>query len=813
MHDDITEIMKGREIMRVISMLVIFVVGIILSTIPVKAEGNHEAYYVDEKNGNDINDGTSDTNAVKTIQRAMEVAKEGSVIYVMSTLHVKNDLTIHKSVEFKRYIEEGKENVKYLFIIEKGHVILEGCILDGNRFELEQRGVNVESALVRVNTDAKLTIRGETVLRNNNHSILTLDEDGKMSAGGGAIMGQEGSHIHLESGSIENNHTVGLGGGIDSHGYLEISGGSVQNNTCDRNGAGIYHDGSGAASQLKMSGGKISENETLVYSTEKGKEAGFGGGISVNNSTNDVEISGGEIEGNRAFHSGGIRLADATLNMSGETKIQGNIALEKNGGGIGGRDYILTINGGSVVGNKSLKGNGGGIQVADRSVATIHQAYIAKNQGKNYGGGVYVANDSFLTITGTGYTQITENMAKYGGGIVVGYNEGTTSRATLTDYYDQVQKKYCPVIHHNTATSQGGGIFSKDQVVLKNAGVASNQAEEKGSGIYTEGRLFFAGNVEVNPNNDVYLAQGTYVEVREPLVSKVAGILTPSEYALGRCCVRITYDKQNASEVYQKFELNPSGAYLLRPGDYMGEESGIGKKDVVISRPYEVTYHKNTDYQVEQVPEKDVKYWNECYRISNQLLYSEKGEFLGWNFKKDAERATYAPGTYLEWNHNKDIVLYAIWKWNTPPQLYVKDSYLMEYEIDTLFGVDFLKKSAKAEDVEDGDISGQIIVKNWDNILQNIEKDFSEEERGRLERVLEVVYEVEDSKGEKTEKTALLHIYLMKEEEPIGYVRFISQAYVDDLKENTKWGSAENKSYLQGILEESWDTIEWETIE
>ena len=78
---------------------------------------------------------------------------------------------------------------------------------------------------------------------------------------GGAIYNINGWYVTINSGTIQNNYAMhrsydddGVGGGIANYGNLDINGGSITGNTCDRNGGGIWMANTGS---LYMKGNTI----------------------------------------------------------------------------------------------------------------------------------------------------------------------------------------------------------------------------------------------------------------------------------------------------------------------------------------------------------------------------------------------------------------------------------------------------------------------------------------------------------------------------------------------------------------------------
>ena len=115
----------------------------------------------------------------------------------------------------------------------------------------------------------------------------TIDGNTASNLGGGVYLSGSRSNFIMTGGAITGNTAKNGGGvGMDSTGFVEISGGTISGNTARINGGGAW----------------IGKNTTLTFSggTITGNNAQRGGGVYVNNG--NFEFIGGAISGNTQTH-------------------------------------------------------------------------------------------------------------------------------------------------------------------------------------------------------------------------------------------------------------------------------------------------------------------------------------------------------------------------------------------------------------------------------------------------------------------------------------------------------------------------------
>lgn len=137
----------------------------------------------------------------------------------------------------------------------------------------------------------------------------------------------------------------------------------------DFKGGGVY----------VSSGATFNMNSGRITGCDVGTAAGHdGGGVAVIGGT--FNMSGGYIDGNKAYIGGGVYLTDkATFNMSGNAVIMNNEGT--NGGGVycqNSKQVVFTMDAGAIIGNK-VSTNGGGVFLGMSSTFNMNGGTIEGN--------------------------------------------------------------------------------------------------------------------------------------------------------------------------------------------------------------------------------------------------------------------------------------------------------------------------------------------------------------------------------------------------------------------------------------------------
>ena len=238
--------------------------------------------------------------------------------------------------------------------------------------------------------------------------------------GGGAIaLDDQQCVFNMYGGEISGNDGRNYGGAIfrkfnanvpnTTGGAFNMYGGTIANNTAT-NGGVIFSTTGGT---VNLAGGTISGNKATMGSNDAG-----GGAIYMRGS-GKINISGSaQITGNSSSLDGGaILMGWGTVTISGNAKLTNNIA-SRWGGAICQRTdspYTSTINmtGGEISGNRASEG--GAVEVLDANCTfNLSGGKITNNNSTGDGGAVYLNQEpSVLNMTGG---EISGNTATGNGG-------------------------------------------------------------------------------------------------------------------------------------------------------------------------------------------------------------------------------------------------------------------------------------------------------------------------------------------------------------------------------------------------------------
>ena len=238
-----------------------------------------------------------------------------------------------------------------------------------------------------------------------------------------------GGAFNMYGGTIKNN-TAKNGGAFFSTtgGSINLTGGTISGNkaTMSSNNAGggaIYMRGCGTititgsaeitGNSSSLDGGAILMGWGTITISDSARLTGntasrWGGAICLctdANKTSVLNMTGGEISGNKAAEGGAVEVLDAncTFNLSG-----GKI-INNSSSGDGGAIYlnqepsVLNMTGGEISGNTAT-GNGGGVYIyRSGSVCNLSNGTISGNKANGSGGGIYISpkNSGKLNISGT----------------------------------------------------------------------------------------------------------------------------------------------------------------------------------------------------------------------------------------------------------------------------------------------------------------------------------------------------------------------------------------------------------------------------
>lgn len=375
-------------------------------------------------------------------------------------------------------------------------------------------------------------------------------------------------------------------------------------------GGGIYLNGC----TLTM------ENDVYICQNYSENE---GGGIAAEgNST--IIAKGGIIGFNKASSGGGIYIDGGSCELTACTVCMNNAG--NNGGGIYAANTELTLNAGTVIGNKNALQtanlsnwnnyayyNGGGIYATDTNVTMNEDSAVLFNvTSRDSGGGLYVKNGR-LTIQDAKINYNYSSISKYcgsGGGIRLAETatmrvEGSNSEIAYNGSafkgagIQLIGTSSCTMnggsIHDNKNTGsvseEGGGIcISAGTTFTMNGGtIYGNKygtSKAYGNAIYVDGTLNLSESAYINPDNDVYLAAGTYVTVTGELTGTLpVATLTPNAYDDSRTMLKSGGSYTLQKEDCDKFAVTKDTLSFYRVSFDESLTTGILKESKLTVKP------------------------------------------------------------------------------------------------------------------------------------------------------------------------------------------------------------------------------------
>ena len=442
------------------------------------------AIYLDQQHGADDNDGLSETTAVKTIEKANQLANEKNINDICLT-------SLYTVTGTEDWNLGGKTLHRYKlgnYMIElagaSASLTLSNVVIDGAKYNAEET-----DSIIKAANGGTIVLNSGAILQNN-----------KASQFGSGILANNGVNITMEDGAIIRNNTNSnyeLGGGIliGNGSTFTMNGGEISGNTAN-GGGGVAIIGS----TMVMNDGVISNNSTYRTSGQ----GSYGAGVYVADYANS---SGGDTL---------FTATPASFEMNGG-KITGNKALDYGGGIVTFPQYskkiTININNGEISGNQVTEGSGGAVAAFfGVTELNIKGGTLTGNSARSYGGGVFLYDATNVTISGG---TISENIASQGGGIYL----WPTSAVKQTN----------GSIENNVANVGGGvcgGTYTMTGGVIKdnnNSLTETQRRAAKGDGVYVGAAFNLGNDAEISTNNDVYLVQGSSI----PKEGRYINVISP----------------------------------------------------------------------------------------------------------------------------------------------------------------------------------------------------------------------------------------------------------------------------------------------
>ena len=605
--------------------------------------------YLDQQHGADDNNGLSEATAVKTIEKANELADANgtSDIFLKSVYQVTGtenwDLggkTIHRYT-LGSYMIELKGT--------SASLTLKDVVIDGAEYSVAATHAAETDSIIKAVSGGTIVLQSGAILENN-----------KVAQFGSGILANNGVKITMENGAVIRNNTNSnyeLGGGIllGNGSTFTMNGGEISGNTAN-GGGGVAIIGS----TMVMNGGTISNNSTYKTSGQ----GSYGAGVYVADYAN---ASGGDTL---------FVARPASFEMNGG-KITGNKALDYGGGVVTfpqqSKKITITINNGEISGNKVTKGSGGAVAAFfGVTELNIKGGTLTGNSAQQFGGGVFLYGTTNVTISGG---TISENKALRGGGGVC-LREGSAVKQTGGS------------IENNVAKVGGGiysGIYTMTGGVIKDNNNSLTEAARlstRGDGVYVGTAFNLGGAAEISTNNDVYLEKGAR-EAKEGRYINVISSYTGASTAkpiqihsedvtvegaeIGTQLVRYTTGAGGEAAAAQ---ADANGIFVpswkMQKGLVIGQSKAAGKTDWMTYVPsIRIQYQwVSTDNPSDVTPPADDYIrTGTAYTAKAQEATHQGYSFKGW-FTDDACTLSYTDGTVL----STDTILYGKWeKIATPP--------------------------------------------------------------------------------------------------------------------------------------------------
>lgn len=605
--------------------------------------------YLDQQHGADDNNGLSEATAVKTIEKANELADANKI----------NDICLssfYKVTGAETWDLGGKTIHRhslggYMIELEdaSASLTLENVVIDGAEYSVAATHAAETDSIIKAANGGMIVLNSGAILQNN-----------KAAQFGSGILANNGVKITMENGAVIRNNTNSnyeLGGGIllGNGSTFTMNGGEISGNTAN-GGGGVAIIGS----TMVMNDGTISNNSTYKTSGQ----GSYGAGVYVADYAN---ASGGDTL---------FTAQPASFEMNGG-KITGNTALDYGGGILTfpqkSKKITINIKNGEISGNKVTTGSGGAVAAFfGVTELNIKGGTLTGNSAYQFGGGVFLYQATNVTISGG---TISENKALRGGGGVC-LREGSAVKQTGGSIENNVAK-VGGGIYSGTYTMTGGVIKDNNNSLTEAARLST-----LGDGVFV-GTAFNLGNdAEISTNNDVYLTagdsiskEGRYINVISPYTgaSTAKPIQIHSEdhtvenTEIGTQLVRYTTD---AGSETAAAKADADGIFVpswkMPKGLVIGQSKAAGKMDWMTYVPsIKIQYQwVSTDNPSDVTPPADDYIrTGTAYTAKAQEATHENYTFAGW-FTDAACTLSYTDGTVL----NTDTTLYGKWdKIATPP--------------------------------------------------------------------------------------------------------------------------------------------------
>lgn len=599
------------------------------------------AIYLDQQHGADSNDGLSEATAVKTIEKANELANAKNI----------NDICLssfYRVTGTENWDLGGKTLHRYKlggYMIEladaSASLTLSNIVIDGAEYTVDATHAAETDSIIKAANGGTIVLKSGAILQNN-----------KAAQFGSGILANKCVNITMEDGAIIRNNTNSnyeLGGGIliGNGSTFTMNGGEISGNTAN-GGGGVAIIGS----TMVMNDGTISNNSTYRTSGQ----GSYGAGVYVADYANS---------------SGGDTLFSATpasFEMNGG-KITGNKALDYGGGILTfpqqGKKITININNGKISGNQVTRGSGGAVAAFfGVTELNIKGGTLTGNSAQNYGGGAFLYDATNVTISGG---TISKNKASQGGGVYL--------------WSSSAAKQTGGSIENNVANAGGGicgGTYTMTGGVIKdnnNSLTEEKRRTTKGDGVYVGAAFNLGDDAVVSTNNDVYLKKGSSIAKEGRYINVIsaytgASTAKPIQIHSEDCTVedteigtQLVYYTNGAGGVTAAVQADENGIFVpswkMQEGLVIGQSKATGKTDWMTYVPSVCIHYEwaSTDNPSDVTPpENDYIRTGTAYTAKEQQNTHQGYAFEGW-YTNEQCTMRYNDDTAL----NANTTLYGKW--------------------------------------------------------------------------------------------------------------------------------------------------------
>ena len=440
---------------------------------------------------------------------------------------------------------------------EKTTLVLQNICLTGGKTQDSGVGGGLKAEY------SEITLKSGTVIgtkllpdKNGSSDIATSSSYGNYAAKGGGIY-LNGCALTIENGAyICQNYSKNEGGGITAEGSSNIiSNGGIIGFNLASSGGGIYiKDGSAELTDCTVSLNKANSNGGGIYIDGSSLTLNGGTVVGDKNATQTATHLGNKYSNYASSYGGGIYAINTNITMNDDSCVMYNIAHYNSGGGLYVENGSLAIKNAKINYNYSTiqtpgTGSGGGLKLAGSASMTIESdSEIAYNGSAFTGAGIQLTGTSSCTMNSGSIHDNKNNAysAEKGLGAGVCIASGTTF------------------------TMNGGKIYGN----MYN----TQTLHTFGDGIYVAGTLNLSSNACIAPDNDVYLASGTFVTLTGKLTGESpVATLTPESYNDSRTM------------------LKSGGSYILIQDDC---DKFAVTKDSAKNKFYRVSFDTSSNYGI-----------------------------------------------------------------------------------------------------------------------------------------------------------------------------------------------------------------------